>query len=185
MAHPQNDFEVQVTADEPDEQQDDSHSDIESVIASSTTSLRESVTDYLVENGRTYHRYKEGKYNLPNDERENDRTDMIHALWLLTLEDRLGLAPPCDLETKVGRVLDVGTGTGIWAINFADDHPESEVLGNDLSPIQPGDVPPNVRFEVDDIDDEWTFSQPFDYIHSRVMTSSIADWPQYLKKCYE
>ncbi|KAI8310247.1 Secondary metabolism regulator LAE1 [Colletotrichum sp. SAR11_240] len=168
MASPPNDFEIQVAADE---QQDDSHSDIESVTASSTTSLRESVVDYLVENGRTYHRYKEG--------------NMVHALWLLTLDDKLGLAPPCDKDAKVGRVLDIGTGTGIWAINFADEHPESEVLGNDLSPIQPSDVPPNVRFEVDDIEDEWTYSRPFDYIHSRVMTSSVADWPQYLKKCYD
>ncbi|KAF4920563.1 Secondary metabolism regulator LAE1 [Colletotrichum viniferum] len=168
MASPSNDFEIQVAADE---QQDDSHSDIESVTASSTTSLRESVVDYLVENGRTYHRYKEG--------------NMVHALWLLTLADKLGLAPPCDKDAKVGRVLDIGTGTGIWAINFADEHPESEVLGNDLSPIQPSDVPPNVRFEVDDIEDEWTYSRPFDYIHSRVMTSSVADWPQYLKKCYD
>ncbi|CAI0652657.1 unnamed protein product [Colletotrichum noveboracense] len=182
MASPPNDFEIQVAADE---QQDDSHSDIESITASSTTSLRESVVDYLVENGRTYHRYKEGKYHLPNDERENDREDMVHALWLLTLDDKLGLAPPCDKDAKVGRVLDIGTGTGIWAINFADEHPESEVLGNDLSPIQPSDVPPNVRFEVDDIEDEWTYSRPFDYIHSRVMTSSVADWPQYLKKCYD
>lgn len=110
---------------------------------------------------------------------------MVHALWLLTLDDKLGLAPPCDKDAKVGQVLDIGTGTGIWAINFADEHPESEVLGNDLCPIQPSDVPPNVMFEVDDIEDEWTYSQPFDYIHSRVMTSSVADWPQYLKKCYD
>jgi methylase of polypeptide subunit release factors len=33
-------------------------------------------------------------------------------------------------------VLDIGTGTGIWAIDFADEHPEAEVIGTDLSPIQ-------------------------------------------------
>lgn len=33
-------------------------------------------------------------------------------------------------------VIDIGTGTGIWAIDFADEHPESEVIGTDLSPIQ-------------------------------------------------
>ena len=35
------------------------------------------------------------------------------------------------------RVLDVGTGTGIWAIDFADDFPDTTVFGTDLSPTQP------------------------------------------------
>lgn len=30
------------------------------------------------------------------------------------------------------RVLDVGTGTGIWATEFADSFPESTVVGTDL-----------------------------------------------------
>jgi hypothetical protein len=34
----------------------------------STMSARSSIYDYVEENGRTYHRYKEGKYYLPNDE---------------------------------------------------------------------------------------------------------------------
>ncbi|GJC92194.1 methyltransferase domain-containing protein [Colletotrichum higginsianum] len=32
-----------------------------------------------------------------------------------------------DDGAKVGRVLDVGTGTGIWALDFGDEHPEAEV----------------------------------------------------------
>ena len=34
------------------------------------------------------------------------------------------------------RVLDLGTGTGIWAIDFASDHPESEVIGLDLRCVE-------------------------------------------------
>lgn len=30
------------------------------------------------------------------------------------------------------RVLDLGTGTGIWPIDYATDHPEAEVIGLDL-----------------------------------------------------
>ncbi|TDZ37908.1 putative methyltransferase tdiE [Colletotrichum spinosum] len=44
--------------------------------------------------------------------------------------------------------------TGIWAIDFGEKHPEADILGVDLSATQPGSVPSNVRFEVDDIEDE-------------------------------
>ncbi|KAI8309680.1 Secondary metabolism regulator LAE1 [Colletotrichum sp. SAR11_59] len=104
------------------------------------------------------------------DEELTSAVDLVHHLCLLTLDDRLGIAPPCREDAKVGRVLDVGTGTGIWAIHFGDDHPEADILGVDLSATQPGHVPPNVRFEVDDIEDEWTFSQPFQYIHRLRLT---------------
>lgn len=46
-------------------------------------------------------------------------------------------------------------------------------------------VPPNLRFEIDDIEDEWTFSRPFDYIHSRFMTAGIRDWKLFLQRCFE
>ncbi|GKT55103.1 methyltransferase domain-containing protein [Colletotrichum tofieldiae] len=145
-----------------DNESDDARSEIGSSIASSSTSLRDSILESRFENGRTYHRYKEG--------------NLQHYIWLLVLDDTLGIAPPCREGAKVGRVLDVGTGTGIWAINFGDDHPESQVYGVDLSPTLPEYVPPNVRFEIDDIEEDWTYSQPFQYIHSRIMTSSINDW---------
>ncbi|KAK2765305.1 methyltransferase domain-containing protein [Colletotrichum kahawae] len=154
VSPPEANLEVQVAADEES-------------IASSGTSLRDSIIDYRIENGRTYHRYKDGKYSIPNDERETSRLDLAHQIWLLTINDRLGIAPPCDKGSTVGRVLDIGTGSGIWAIDFGDEHPEAEVLGNDLSAVQPSLVPPNVRFEIDDVEDEWTHSQPFQYIHSR------------------
>jgi methylase of polypeptide subunit release factors len=47
-------------------------------------------------------------------------------LFGLTLGGKLFKAP-IPKEKQLHRVLDVGTGTGIWAIDFADEHPESEV----------------------------------------------------------
>jgi len=41
--------------------------------------------------------------------------DMQHQLWLLTLSDKLYLAP---IKPDPHHVLDLGTGTGIWAIDF-------------------------------------------------------------------
>lgn len=46
-------------------------------------------------------------------------------------------------------------------------------------------VPPNVEFQIDDVEDDWTYTKPFDYIHSRMMTSSIANWPKYIERCFQ
>ncbi|KAL3301596.1 methyltransferase domain-containing protein [Colletotrichum asianum] len=170
----------------PDDEQpvDDAASDLGGSIASSRTSLSESIYNYRLENGRTYHRYKEGKYQYPNDDRELERLDLQHHMFDLCLDGKLGVAPPNDKDSGVHRVLDVGTGTGLWAIEFGEAHPEAEVLGVDLSPPQ-AEVPPNVIFEVDDIDEPWIYSRPFDYIHSRMMNSSISDWRQFIQKAYD
>ena len=85
------------------------------------------------------------------------------------------------------RILDFGTGTGIWAFDVADMFPGAEVLGTDLSPIQPGWVPPNLKFMVDDVEDEWPFpsNAKFDFIHGRGMAGSIRDWPRLYSQCLE
>jgi hypothetical protein len=36
----------------------------------------------MFENGRRYHRFREGAYNFPNDESEQEREDMKHAMML-------------------------------------------------------------------------------------------------------
>jgi hypothetical protein len=46
-------------------------------------------------------------------------------------------------------------------------------------------VPPNVEFQIDDFEDEWTYSEKFGYIHSRMMNSSVSNWKDYLKKSFE
>jgi methylase of polypeptide subunit release factors len=66
---------------------------------------------------------------------------------------------------KLHNVLDIATGTGIWAIEFAQEHPGASVVGTDLSPIQPAYVPANCQFFIEDCEDEWFFSQKFDLIH--------------------
>lgn len=73
-------------------------------------------------------------------------------------------------------MLDIGCGTGAWAIEFAEEHPNTRVIGTDLSPIQPTVVPPNVEFVIDDITAPWVFDHKFDYIHSRAITIGVRDW---------
>ena len=83
------------------------------------------------------------------------------------------------------RVLDVGTGTGLWAMDFADLHPEASVIGTDLSPIQPAFVPSNLRFEVDDCCDEWLYEKPFDFIHVRGLFGCVSDWDRFYKQALQ
>lgn len=150
----------------------------------STTSIASSILKYRQENGRTYHAYKEGKYILPNDDFEQDRLDLQHHLWGLTLQGKLHLAP-IGKDSQVQKVLDAGTGTGIWAIDFADEHPEARVIGIDLSPIQPSFVPPNVEFQVDDLEERWTYSDKFDFVYARMLNGSISDWPKFFQQSFE
>jgi len=152
---------------------------------SSTESLRSSIYAYVEENGRRYHKYKEGKYYFPNDEEEQDRLDLQHHLFLLTLDGKLALAPIEEMPGGIHNVLDIGTGTGIWAIDFATNFPSADVIGTDLSPIQPAFVPPNCRFEVDDAEDEWTFSQKFDYIHGRMLGSCFISHVKVFESAFQ
>jgi len=79
---------------------------------SASTSLSSSVRNYAFENGRRYHRFREGAYNFPNDDSEQDREDMKHAM-MVNLCQTLHFAP---IGPNPQNVLDMGTGTGIWAI---------------------------------------------------------------------
>lgn len=98
------------------------------------TSLTSSVRDHVYENGRRYHSLSAGAYVMPNDKSEQDKLDMFHHATNLMLSGELHVVK---LPRKLDRVLDLGTGTGIWAIDFADEHPGSAVIAVDLSPIHP------------------------------------------------
>jgi len=119
---------------------------------------------------------------LPSDEGESERLDVQHEHFLQTFYNRLCFAPGAPTAK---RVLDAGTGTGIWAIDFAEEYSNAEVYGVDIAPIQPPYVPPNCRFEIDDLEQEWTWTEPFDYIFSRMMNASFADWNAYTRNCWE
>jgi hypothetical protein len=84
---------------------------------SETSSATSSIFAYTYENGRRYHAYREGQYLQPNDEKEQERLDMVHHWYRLTLRGALFRAP---IVKNPQKVLDIGTGTGIWAIEFGE-----------------------------------------------------------------
>ena len=163
----------------------DHDSAIGSFRSSQSTSLTPSVYEYRHDFGRRYHAARnDADYSLPNDEREMDRLDLQHHLCKMTFGGVLHRAP---LRPGIdNHVLDLGTGTGIWAIDFAEQFKSAQVVGVDLSPIQPGVVPPNCQFYVDNFEKDWTFdSGSFDYIHGRMLMAAVKSWPRIIEQTYK
>ncbi|KAH7214594.1 S-adenosyl-L-methionine-dependent methyltransferase [Fusarium oxysporum] len=154
---------------------------------SSTASISSSILEYRKFQGRTLHseRYNT-EYFTPNDEQQRDSIDITHHVLSLLLDGKPTLVPLKDsiqvsgtsghrnargYVDKLKRVLDVGTGTGIWAIDFADEHPNVE-LG-----------PPNVKFELEDATNDWSWPKNhFDLVHVRFLIGAIADWGTLFKE---
>lgn len=138
---------------------------------------------------------------------ELERLDIKHHVMMLLCGGHLHLAP----LPSPGRILDIGTGSGIWAMQMAEQYPESMVIGTDLSPVQPGKYEPmaqmsekiemtsqcmlnncsgpsNIQFMIDDVNKptwSWPNDNYFDYIHSRYMIGSIENWKALAAKAYK
>ncbi len=46
-------------------------------------------------------------------------------------------------------------------------------------------IPPNVQFEIDDLEEPWTFSFNYDYIHVLMMTGAFRDWPNFYRQAFQ
>jgi hypothetical protein len=80
----------------------------------------------------------------------------------------------------------MSTDTATSLSDFADQFPSAEVIGVDISPIQPGWVPPNLRFQIDDVQLPWTYPPShFDFIHIRNLHGGISDWPALYAQCFQ
>lgn len=147
------------------------------------SSIASDIRRGIEENGRTYPAYGQHQYGMPIDEREQDRNDLQHCKFVLVLNDQFFLSP---IGESPQRILDLGTGTGIWAIDVADKYPSADVLGVDIAAIQPTFMPPNCRFELDDIENDWLYQKDcFDFVHGRELMLAIRDWDKLIKQAYD
>ncbi|RSL39652.1 hypothetical protein CEP51_016787 [Fusarium floridanum] len=148
----------------------------------STGSLEEEYEETI--NGRRYTTFVPNVYPwTPTDGCFLEVMDVIHAAITELFDGELCQAP---VMNEAQKVLDVGTGTGIWAIDFAESNPQAKVYGSDISLIQPEWVPFNLRFEIEDFTRSWTWEEDhFDYVHSRNLAGNVPDWPHLFGQAFK
>ena len=142
----------------------------------STRSLK-SAPELILENGRYY---CNDTYFMPCDEDEQTRLSILYQTYLFLLDHQitLGVVP-----RNPKRILEVGTGTGDWAMAVAERFPNASVIALDItSAYFPGAAPPNVSFELDNAQHEWTYNEPFDFIHIRELSGAFSDWAKIYKE---
>lgn len=123
-------------------------------------------------------------YALPRDMEEINRLDFQHYMLRFALRG-LYAAP----LRHPASILDVGTGTGRWAMDMAQIFPQARVIGVDVNP-PPADEqagsrhdvrPPNYSFAPGNMLEGLPFADgTFDFVHMRLLFTAIpADrWPQ-------
>ena len=170
-----------IAADDQESFSDEGYA--ESTSTSYLTSLASDIRKGVIENGRKYASYGKTMQGMPIDEQEQDRNDLQHAKFFLLLGQKFHLAPIVDEPQKI---LDLGTGSGIWCIDMAERFPSSTVTGVDIAPTMPTWVPPNVHFEIEDVEENWLFrKESFDFIFGRELLMAIKDWPRLIQQAYD
>lgn len=121
---------------------------------------------------------------MPNDEDEQDRGRMLNDIFRKIFDNRLTSVPLHD-PTKI---LDIGTGTGEWAMEMGEVYPDADVIGTDIAKIQDTAIPRNVFFQIDDAEDEdgWTWQEDsIDLVHLRSMQGAFMDWKQIYREAFK
>jgi len=116
-------------------------------------------------------RLSDTPYLLPKDAAEDNRLDYQHYV----IQFSLGTHYVAPIPQTLKRILDVGTGTGIWAIEIARQFPEAEVIGIDISDSSfKKDPPENCLLQTGNILEGLAFpDQTFNYTHQRFLVAAI------------
>ncbi|KAI1176458.1 S-adenosyl-L-methionine-dependent methyltransferase [Nemania sp. FL0916] len=150
--------------------------------AAAGPSSAEEEPPYIEAFGHKYHH--SGRIFTPFDEKEQQRMEIQHRLFRHCLNGAL-TATRIPLNTE--RILDLGTGTGVWPLEMAVRYPQAQILGIDVSRIQKTQVvPPNVQFTIGNIEDPWPVAdESIDFLHARSLAGGVTDWSSLFKQAYD
>ncbi|KAF8182433.1 S-adenosyl-L-methionine-dependent methyltransferase [Mycena galopus ATCC 62051] len=109
-----------------------------------------------------------------DSEQETLRLDEMHAAFVHYFGGELGPYPIADVGPR--KILDLGCGSGAWAIQAAIQFPKAEVLAVDISPLPKQQIPGNMTFKQLDLSKDWGLEhQSFDVVHSRLVMCHVPD----------
>lgn len=118
---------------------------------------------------------------MPIDDTELSRLYLFHQVYLKILDSQLTTVP---LEDPT-HILDIGTGSGDWAMDIAEQFPDCEVTGIDIAGVFERKAPINCFWEVDDAEFEWERpSNHYDLVHLRTMHGAFKDWRFVYESAY-
>ncbi|KAG9255968.1 methyl transferase [Emericellopsis atlantica] len=138
------------------------------------------------EYGRGFGRHKHGKYIFPVDEGERRRMDLVQKVFLMVkggLEYEFPAA-----AADAAKILDLGSGTSIWACQMAERYPNAHVMAVDLHNSSPRMIPPNVEVKQHDLEDpDWSpLMMDCDMAHIRLLLGAIETdmWPRVYQNVF-
>ncbi|KAF8135874.1 S-adenosyl-L-methionine-dependent methyltransferase [Mycena galopus ATCC 62051] len=117
-------------------------------------------------------------------EDETRRLDALHTAFIRYLGGKLSLAPIDDVQPQ--KILDLGCGSGAWAIHAAIQFPEAEVWAVDISPLPERNIPGNLRFKLADLAKELHFEKSsFDIVYARFVMLHVPNGEDAVKRAAE
>ncbi|KAJ7913862.1 S-adenosyl-L-methionine-dependent methyltransferase [Mycena leptocephala] len=114
---------------------------------------------------------------------EKNRLDELHFALRELLDDKICFAPIYNGPSPT-RILELGCGTGAWAIDAANDFPDAKVVAADVSPTLQGVLlPKNVNFQILDVTQNFPFEEgSFDVVHARLLLMHVPNAKDVLER---
>ncbi|CAG8742922.1 2893_t:CDS:2, partial [Dentiscutata erythropus] len=142
--------------------------------SSETDSISSSNIKFI--GGRPYFNEETSVYFLPTDWEEADRIQMEHFAMRHAFGGNY-TAPLSEIIKPGSKILDIGCGSGHWSFEIAQDFPDANVYGVDISSTFPVSIKPkNCHFQTCNITEGLPFKdEEFDYIFMRYMIFALKD----------
>ncbi|CAJ0635076.1 15873_t:CDS:2, partial [Entrophospora sp. SA101] len=145
---------------------------------------------------KRYHNVPTASYCLPNDKQEIERLTLEHIIYRFIWHGNFS-SPVDDVlkssfaKNDKAKVLDIGCGSGNWLLEMAEEYPNANFVGIDISPIFPNEYdsnkPTNVAFLKFDALSESGLPFPddtFDFVYQKFMGLFINEkkWMKHIEE---